>query len=111
MRSTRSRRWPRRWLRYDGKPIVVGIRAENMEALATPADDALQVTVLVVEPLGSQNLLTIQIGDGIIKVSTHPDFQAAPDRDIWIRFPNGKIRWIDRDSGKTLLPDLSRLVS
>jgi multiple sugar transport system ATP-binding protein len=97
--------------RYDGQPIVAGIRAENMEALGQPAEDALKVTVLVVEPLGSQNLLTIRIGEDIIKVSTHPDFRAAPDQDIWIRFPSDKIRWIDRDSGKTLLPDLDKLMS
>ena len=97
--------------RYDGQPIVAGIRAENMEALSRPAEDALKVTVLVVEPLGSQNLLTIRIGGDIIKVSTHPDFRAAPDQDIWIRFPSDKIRWIDRDSGKTLIPDLGKLLS
>ena len=97
--------------RYDGQPVIAGIRAENMEALAQPAEDALRVTVLVVEPLGSQNLLTIRIGNDIIKVSTHPDFRAAPDQDIWVRFPGDKIRWIDRDSGKTLLPDLEKLVS
>lgn len=97
--------------RYDGQPIVAGIRAENMEALSRPAEDALKVTVLVVEPLGSQNLLTIRIGGDIIKVSTHPDFRAAPDQDIWIRFPSDKIRWIDRDSGKTLIPDLGKLIS
>ncbi len=96
---------------YDGKPIVVGIRAENMEPLAQPAEDALRVKVLVVEPLGAQNLLTIQIGNDIIKVSTHPDFPAAMNKDIWIRFPADKIRWIDRDSGKTLLPDLEKLVA
>jgi multiple sugar transport system ATP-binding protein len=94
---------------YDGQRIVIGIRAENMEPLNQPADDALKVTVLVVEPLGSQNLLTIQIGGDIIKVSTHPDFRAQPDQDIWIRFPADKIRWIDRDSGKTLIPDLAKL--
>ncbi|MCL4238633.1 MAG: ABC transporter ATP-binding protein [Anaerolineae bacterium] len=97
--------------RYDGQPIVAGIRAENMEALSQPAEDALKVTVLVVEPLGSQNLLTIRIGADIIKVATHPDFRAAPDQDIWIRFPSDKIRWIDRDSGKTLLPDLDELMA
>lgn len=97
--------------RYDGKAIIAGIRAENMEALLTPAEDALKVRVLVVEPLGSQNLLTIRIGDDIIKVSTHPDFRAAPDQDIWVRFPGDKIRWIDRESGKTLIPDLEKLVS
>ncbi len=97
--------------RYDGQRIVAGIRAENMEALASPTEDALKVTVLVVEPLGSQNLLTIKIGESVIKVSTHPDFRAVPDQDIWVRFPSDKIRWIDRDSGKTLLPDLEKLMS
>ena len=97
--------------KYDGNRIVIGIRAENMEALSQPADDALKVTVLVVEPLGSQNLLTIQIGHDIIKVSTHPDFQASMNTDIWIRFPADKIRWIDRDTGKALIPDLEKLVT
>jgi len=97
--------------RYEGGPIIAGIRAENMEALSQPAEDALKVTVLVVEPLGSQNLLTIRIGGDIIKIATHPNFHAAPDQDIWIRFPSDKIRWIDRDSGKTLLPDLDKLMA
>ena len=87
---------------YDGKRIVIGIRAENMETLKTPAEDALQVEVLVVEPLGSQNLLTVQIGDNIVKVATHPTFEVAPGMDVWLRFPADKIRWIDRDSGQAL---------
>jgi multiple sugar transport system ATP-binding protein len=89
---------------YDGKPIIIGIRAESMETLNQPADDALQVEVLVVEPLGSQNLLTVQIGSDIVKVSTHPTFEVAPGNDVWLRFPADKIRWVDRDSGRVLYP-------
>ena len=89
---------------YDGRPIVLGIRAENMETLATPVDDGLKVRVLVVEPLGSQNLLTVRIGANTVKVSTHPSFEVAPDQDGWLRFPADKIRWIDRDSGRALYP-------
>jgi multiple sugar transport system ATP-binding protein len=89
---------------YDGKPILMGIRAENMETLNEPADDALQVEVLVVEPLGSQNLLTVQIGQDIVKVSTHPTFAVTPGSDVWLRFPADKIRWVDRDSGEVLHP-------
>ena len=89
---------------YDGKTIVIGIRAENMETLNQPTDDALQVEVLVVEPLGSQNLLTVQIGSDIVKVSTHPTFEVAPGNDVWLRFPADKIRWVDRDSGRVLYP-------
>ena len=89
---------------YDGRDLIIGIRAENMETLASPADDALPVEVLVVEPLGSQNLLTVQIGGSMVKVSTHPDFPAAPGKTIWLRFPADKIRWIDRDSHQVLYP-------
>ncbi|MCB0195775.1 MAG: ABC transporter ATP-binding protein [Anaerolineae bacterium] len=89
---------------YDGEPIVIGIRAENMETLNQPAPDALKVQVDVVEPLGSQNLLTVKIGDDTVKVSTHPTFDVQPNSDVWLRFPADKIRWIDRDKGNVLYP-------
>jgi multiple sugar transport system ATP-binding protein len=87
---------------YDGKPVGIGIRAENMETFNRPVEDALKVRVLVVEPLGSQNLLTVKIGEDMVKVATHPTFQVAPDSDVWLRFPAEKIRWVDRDSGVVL---------
>lgn len=88
----------------DGAPIVLGIRAENMETLATPTDDALQAQVLVVEPLGSQNLLTAAFGKHRIKVSTHPSFQTHADAYIWLRFPAQHIRWIDPETQQALYP-------
>ena len=87
---------------YDGQKIMIGIRAENMETLNTPADDAVKVKVLVVEPLGSQNLLTVNIGEDRVKVATHPTFNVAPDQDVWLRFPADKIRWVDREKGHVL---------
>ena len=87
---------------YDGREILMGIRAENMETLNRPVDDAVRVKVLVVEPLGSQNLLTVNIGNDRVKVATHPTFHVAPDEDVWLRFPADKIRWVDRDSGRVL---------
>lgn len=97
--------------KYDGKHLMVGMRAENMEALSKPADDALKVTVDVVEPLGSQNLLTIRVGRDLIKLSTHPDFSAQMGQEIWIRFPSAKIRWFDRDSGRAIVPDLEKVMA
>lgn len=89
---------------YHKKTIVLGIRAENMETLRQPAEDALEVEVLVVEPLGSQNLLTILIGEHIIKVATHPTFVVQPGMHVWLRFPADKIRWLDRETGVALYP-------
>jgi multiple sugar transport system ATP-binding protein len=91
---------------YDGKPIVVGIRAENMETLSEPAADALQVQVLVVEHLGSQNLLTIRIGANTVKVATHPTFDVVANQTVWLRFPAEKIRWVDPANGRVLYPKI-----
>lgn len=90
---------------HESERIVLGIRAENMETLKEPVEGALQVEVLVVEPLGSQNLLTVQIGDDIVKVATHPTFDTAPGMNIWLRFPADKIRWVERESGQVLYAD------
>lgn len=87
---------------YDGADIGVGIRAENMEVMRQPSEGALKVEVQVVEPLGSQNLLTVKIGDDIVKVSTHPTFEVQPGMDIWLRFPTDKIRWVDQRTGQAL---------
>lgn len=89
---------------YEGKSILIGIRAENMETLAAPAGDTLQVEVLVVEPLGSQNLLTIKIGENLVKVATHPTFRVMPKSHVWLRFPAEKIRWVERETGRVLYP-------
>ena len=90
--------------KYEGENMMMGIRAENMETLDSPADDALKVQVLVVEPLGSQNLLTVRIGDDTVKVSTHPDLKVASNDYVWLRFPADKIRWIDRESQRVIYP-------
>ncbi len=88
--------------RYEGDDITIGIRAENMETLVDPVEDAIPVKVDVVEPLGSQNLLTVSIGSNRIKVSTHPDLAVRAEQNVWLRFPAEKIRWIDTASGRVL---------
>lgn len=96
---------------YEGKDIFIGIRAENMEVLSQPAEGALPVEVEVVEPLGAQNLLTIYIDGHAIKVSTHPDFKVSVGARLWLRFPENKIRWIDRDTGRAITPELEQVTA
>ena len=55
--------------------------------------------VIVVEPLGSHNLLTVRIGEDLLKVATPPDLFPAPDSDVWLELDPARIRWMDRESG------------
>ena len=82
--------------------VLVGIRAENIETLPAPADDTLQAMVLVVEPLGSHNLITMQLGPERIKVNTDADFKTQAGQTLWLRLNADKIRWIDKASSRAL---------
>src|SRR6266540_2525138 len=75
----------------DGE-VLVGIRAENIQAATEPFQDAVRASTQVVEPLGSHLLVTAAIGEQGLKVVTPADFPAHPNRDLWLRFDAAKLR-------------------
>jgi multiple sugar transport system ATP-binding protein len=85
-----------------GQPVTMGIRAENVQTLTAPHEGAIPAKVLVVEPLGSHLLLTMQVGDQHLKVTTPSDFPAEPDGRLWLQPDYGKVRWLDPESGVAL---------
>jgi multiple sugar transport system ATP-binding protein len=85
-----------------GRPVVLGIRAESIQVATEPIDGAIRATVVVVEPLGSHNLLTVRTGDDMLKVSAPPDLFPAPDSDVWLRITPARIRWMSAETGAAL---------
>ncbi len=85
-----------------GQDVLLGIRPENIETLPKPAGDAIPVRVLVVEPLGSQLLLTVDLDGQVFKVTTRADFPAAREQTIYLRLEPDKIRWFDPSSGSPI---------
>ena len=77
------------------RAVRVGIRAENMTLSSEPTPNTIGAVVDVVEPLGSQNLLTVQLGANRVKVATHPTFVASAGDQINVEVPPEQIRWID----------------
>jgi len=89
-----------------GQPIVVGIRAENIEVShgeAAPAD-TVPATALVIEPLGSHNLVTLALGEARIKAATRPDDTLQPDEEVRLGIDARRIRWIDSETGRAIGP-------
>jgi multiple sugar transport system ATP-binding protein len=78
--------------------LVLGIRAENIEVHSRPEPDLIRATVLVLEPLGSHNLLTVRTGDDTLKVAARADLFPAPDTDVWLKIEPERVRWMDRET-------------
>jgi len=88
--------------RLAGRRLVLGIRAEAIVVEPAAGEGLIEATVIVVEPLGSHNLLTVKTGDDLLKVSTPPHLFPEPDSLIWLRLEPGRIRWMDSESGRAI---------
>ncbi|NJD30223.1 MAG: ABC transporter ATP-binding protein [Chloroflexi bacterium] len=86
-----------------GKEVVLGVRAENIEVVeASKADGLLRGRTLVVEPLGSHNLVTLDVDGQVLKATTRPDMMPKRDAEVGLRIDASRIRWLDPDTGRAL---------
>jgi multiple sugar transport system ATP-binding protein len=92
-----------------GRKLVLGIRAESIVVEPAPAKGLIEAKVVVVEPLGSHNLLTVKSGEDTLKVSTSPRLFPEPDSSVWLRLEPNRIRWMDPETGTAV--DSSRPVA
>jgi multiple sugar transport system ATP-binding protein len=85
-----------------GHNLLLGIRAEAIGVETAAADGLVRAKVIVLEPLGSHNLLTVRCGEDTLKVSIQPDLFPQPESDVWLRLEPSRIRWMDRDTGEAI---------
>ena len=82
--------------------VTIGIRPEHIAVEFAPATAAVPASVSVLEPIGSHQLLTAQVGTDLIKVAVPPDFAADPGRQVWLRFDPGRVRLMDPQTGQAV---------
>ena len=82
--------------------VQVGVRSENIEVRPKETPTAL-ATVVVLEPLGSDLFLTLDLNGTTFKARTHPDAEFKRGDRVDVRFAPNKVHLFDRFKGKTLL--------
>ena len=87
-------------------PVLLGIRAENIEIQPQADGGGLRGRVIVVEPLGSHNLVTLQVGAEQLKAITRPDVRLDRDQEVGVRIDPGRIRWLDAEREVALTDDV-----
>jgi multiple sugar transport system ATP-binding protein len=88
-----------------GRPLLAGIRGENVAPSAGQVPGAVRGQVRVVEPLGSHVLVTVTIEGTEFKVVAPTDFTAAEDTALWLRPAPEKVRWFDPDTRREVQPE------
>jgi multiple sugar transport system ATP-binding protein len=85
-----------------GRDLLLGIRAESIGVETEPSDGLVRADVIVLEPLGSHNLVTVRCGEDTLKVSIRPELFPQVDSHVWLRLEPVRIRWMDRETGTAI---------
>ncbi|UKA64544.1 ABC transporter ATP-binding protein [Arthrobacter sp. FW306-04-A] len=80
---------------FANQDIVLGVRAENIGVAKDRSSGDVPATVLVVEPMGSSVLLTVDVDGQNIKVQAPPTFRTSPRHTIWLTFSPNTMRFYD----------------
>ena len=85
--------------REPGTAATIGVRAENIRVERDPGDWTIRGKVLVVEPLGSHNLLTVDCDGRVIRASTDADHWARAGDEVFLHAVTDKVRWLEEPAG------------
>lgn len=84
-----------------GSDLVLGIRPEHI--IINQEKKGIKAEVYVVEPLGREILVTVKLGDLVLRVITSPPFNANIGDKIWVEFNLSKIMLFDNKTKESLL--------
>jgi len=84
--------------------LKVGIRPEDISVHKQRVQaEPIKAEVYVAEPLGSEVILDLKIGDSLVKAKTSPDFKLSIGEKIWMTFNKEKMHIFDKKTEKAII--------
>ena len=85
----------------NGARRLLGIRPEDVEIATTAADGWHAARVVVVEPMGSETLVTLEYHDQLLVARVSANRSFDPGQALWVNLPAHRSVWFD-SSGRRL---------
>ena len=78
--------------------ITLGVRPEDITFEREGAEHTIPAEIYVVEPLGSEKVIDVKVGEEIMKVLVDPDFPGRPGDKVRLGMNRGKLHFFDRET-------------
>ena len=79
----------------NGARRLLGIRPEDVEIATTAADGWHAARVVVVEPMGSETLVTLEYHDQLLVARVSASRSFDPGQAVWVNLPADRSVWFD----------------
>jgi ABC-type sugar transport system ATPase subunit len=86
----------------NGTAVTLGVRPEDVEVASSAAAGWDAARTIVVEPMGSETLLTLEHRAQRIVARVSGDRRFEPDQPAWIRLPPDRILVFDASGGRRI---------
>ncbi len=87
-----------------GSELVVGVRPSNIAVSKQKSgSDDVQAEVYATEPLGSETILDLKVGDDIVKAVVPPTFTSRTGETVYVAIDMDRIHVFDKQSELTLV--------
>jgi len=83
--------------------LILGIRPEDIIVSKEPIENSFVAEVYVVEPLGSETIVNLKVGEYVFKSKVLGEFKAAPGDRVYVRFKISKIHVFEKSSKKAII--------
>lgn len=84
--------------------LILGIRPEDVLIYKQQAPpESVEAIVYVVEPLGSETIVDLQVGDNLIKANVRADQKYDPDEKVWITWDKNRMHIFDKKTAKAII--------
>jgi multiple sugar transport system ATP-binding protein len=84
--------------------ILMGVRPDDLIIDLQPAQDSIEAEVFLVEPMGSELIVNLKVGESLLKsrvLST--SFKINSEKKVWLHIDKNKIHLFDKHTGKAIL--------
>ncbi|GAB4463445.1 MAG: ABC transporter ATP-binding protein [Armatimonadaceae bacterium] len=85
-----------------GRPLVLGVRPEDIVLSREPKPEFIPAEVYVVEPLGSEKIVNLILAGHIIKARTPPTFAAAAGETLHMRIDQSRSHLFDAEFSEAM---------
>lgn len=82
--------------------LMLGVRPEGVLISRDPQPGYIELTVGIIEPLGSHDIVDLKVGDGILRARTKSAYVGGPGQKVWARIDPAQAHFFDVTSGKSL---------
>ncbi len=86
-----------------GPELILGVRPEDISLSKKRTSEAvMKAEVYVTEPLGSEIIVDLKVGDEIVKARVDPDFVVGPGDEVWMFINRDRMHIFDKKTEKAI---------